>query len=291
MENGIRFGLRNPRELPRHITESATRTSRGTNISANDFFAYMPMHQYIFAPSGDMWPGASVNYRIPPTKDGDKEISASQWIDRNRPVEQMTWAPGMPKLIHNRLIFEGGWFDHAGVTVFNLYKPPWITPGNASNAGRWIEHINTIYHSEADHIIKWLAQRVQNPNVKINHALVLGGKQGIGKDTILEPVKYAIGPWNFREITPEQALQRFNAFLKSVILRINEARDLGDHDRFALYERLKAMTAAPPDVLRVDEKHIREHMVPNVSGVIITTNNRDALYSSIGAPAARRCCR
>jgi hypothetical protein len=278
MENGIRYGLSNPRELPRHITETAVRTSSGINITVNDFHAFMPMHQYVFAPSGDMWPSASVNSRIPPVKDDDKEISASQWIDRNRPVEQMTWAPGLPRLIKDRLIFDGGWFDHAGVTVFNLYKPPRISLGNAGNAGRWIEHINMIYPNEANHIINWLAWRVQQPQVKINHALVLGGKQGIGKDTILEPVKYAIGPWNFKEITPEQALQRFNAFLKSVILRINEARDLGEHDRFALYERLKAIIAAPPDVLRVDEKHLKEHMVPNVSGVIFTTNNRDALY-------------
>jgi hypothetical protein len=60
---------------------------------------------------------------------------------------------------------------------------------------------------------------------------VLGGKPGIGKDTILEPVKHAIGPWNFANITPQQVLGRFNKFVKSVILRINEARDLGEFDR------------------------------------------------------------
>lgn len=37
---------------------------------------------------------------------------------------------------------------------------------------------------------------------------------------------------------------------------------------------MKAYTAAPPDVLRVDEKHLREHSVFNVCGVIITTNHK-----------------
>ena len=32
-----------------------------------------------------------------------------------------------------------------------------------------------------------------------NHARVLGGDQGIGKDSMLEPVKQAIGLWNFIE--------------------------------------------------------------------------------------------
>ena len=34
------------------------------------------------------------------------------------------------------------------------------------------------------------------------------------------------------------------------------------------------ITAAPPDVLRVDEKHVREYYIPNVVGVIITTNHK-----------------
>jgi hypothetical protein len=60
---------------------------------------------------------------------------------------------------------------------------------------------------------------------------------------------------------------------------VSEARDLGDVDRFAFYDHTKALIAAPPDVIRVDEKNIREHAVPNVCGVIITTNHKsDGLY-------------
>jgi hypothetical protein len=41
----------------------------------------------------------------------------------------------------------------------------------------------------------------------------------------------------------------------------------------------KTYTAAPPDVLRVDEKHVREYAVFNVCGVIITTNHKtDGIY-------------
>jgi hypothetical protein len=55
---------------------------------------------------------------------------------------------------------------------------------------------------------------------------------GIGKDTLLEPVKHAIGPWNFSEVSPQQTMGRFTGFLRSVILRISEARDLGDVNRY-----------------------------------------------------------
>jgi hypothetical protein len=243
-------------------------------VSLDDFYAYMPMHNYIFAPTREMWPAASVNARISPILVGEEEITASLWIDQNRPVEQMTWVPGLPMIIENRLIEEGGWIERKNVSCFNLYRPPTIKPGDATQAGPWLDHARKVYPDDFDHIVKWLAQRVQQPQDKINHALVLGGKPGIGKDTLLEPPKRAVGPWNFREVLPEQVCGRFNGFLKSTILRVNEARDLGEFDRFQFHERMKAYTAAPPDVLRCDEKNLREYSVFNRCGVIITTNHK-----------------
>ena len=172
--------------------------------------------------------------------------------------------PGLPMLIRDRLISDGGWIERSGVTCFNLYRAPTIEPGNAGKADPWLDHVRRVFGDNAEHIMNWLAHRVQRPQEKINHALVLGGNQGIGKDTLLEPVKHAVGPWNFAEVSPQHMLGRFNGFLKSVILRVNEARDLGDFNRFQFYDHMKAYTAAPPDVLRVDEKNLREHSVLNV---------------------------
>lgn len=265
-------------------------------IELNDFFAYMPTHNYIFAPSGEFWPASSVNSRIPPialvddhgepllhskgNKKGEPiELPANAWLDQNRPVEQMTWAPGEGQVVRDRLISEGGWIARPGNSVFNLYRPPMPPPGDAQLAQPWIDHVRMVYPDDAEHLIRWLAHRAQHPDVKINHAIVMGGAQGIGKDTILEPVKAAVGPWNFSEVSPQHMLGRFNGFVRSVILRVSEARDLGDVDRFAFYDHMKTYTAAPPDVLRVDEKHLREYSVFNVCGVIITTNHKtDGIY-------------
>jgi Primase C terminal 2 (PriCT-2)/Family of unknown function (DUF5906) len=260
-------------------------------VTLDDFRAYMPAHAYLYLPTHELWPGSSVNARIPPVplldKDGKpkldedgkpKTLKANLWLDRNRPVEQMTWAPGYPELIADRVVDQGGWIEKPGVTVFNLYRAPTIPLGDPSGAGPWVEHIYRVYPDDADHIIKYLAQRVQRPQDKINHGLILGGAPGIGKDTLLEPVKHAVGPWNVSEVSPLQMLGRFNSFLKSVILRVSEARDLGELNRFALYEHMKQYLAAPPDVLRCDEKNIREHAVFNVMGVVITSNRKDSFY-------------
>ena len=250
------------------------------------------MHQYIFAPSRELWPAASVNARIPPValvdshgqpilrNDGKPmKMRANRWLDKHQAVEQMTWVPGMPMLVLDRLVSEGGWIERPGCKTFNLYRPPRVQRGDLRRADPWLQHVRRVYPDDVDQIVTWLAHRVQRPHQKINHALVLGGLQGIGKDTLLEPAKVAVGPWNFSEISPAHLLGRFNGFVKSVVLRISEARDLGEINRFAFYDHLKTYTAAPPDVLRVDEKNLREYAVFNVCGFVITTNHRtDGLY-------------
>jgi hypothetical protein len=267
--------------------------AEGRGVTIGDFVAYPPAHTYIFTPCREIWVGAGVDGCVPPvpvlSKSGrpkrDKNgnpvtLRATRWLDQNQRVEGMTWCPGYPMLIKDRLVVHGGWIERKDVTCFNLYRPPRIKLGCAGEAKPWLDHLHRVFgDADADHIVKWLAHRAQHPGEKINHALVRGGEQGIGKDTILEPVKQAVGPWNFHEISPTHLLGRFNSFAKSLVLRVNEGRDLGEIDRFKFYDHTKIYTAAPPDVLRVDEKHLRDYYVPNVLGLIVTTNHKtDGLY-------------
>ena len=127
--------------------------------------------------------GISVNSRIRPIPVGiggdgkPKLLAASVWLDQNAPVEQMTWVPGEPQIIHDRLISDGGWFSRPGCAVFNLYRPPTIRPC-CGDPSRWVDHACRVFKDDTHHIIKWLAHRVQRPQEKINHALVLGGLKG-----------------------------------------------------------------------------------------------------------------
>jgi hypothetical protein len=281
------------------IVNPTSTNDEGNPIGVNldNFYSLMRQTGYIFVPCRDLWPRASVDARLgkqpvlnndgTPRRDKSGNLiyeTASKWLDKNRPVEAMSWAPGLPLKILDRLISNGGWIKRKGVSCFNLYRPPLIELSDATKAGPWLDHMRTVFNADdAAHIVKWLAHRVQRPGDKINHALVLGGEQGIGKDSMLEPVKEAVGRWNFQEITPKDLLGRFNPFVESVILRINEVHDLGEFDRFKLYDRAKLYTAAPPDVLRVDKKHVHEYYVPNVSGILFTTNHKtDGIYLPAG---------
>jgi hypothetical protein len=245
-------------------------SANGAALQFDQFYAYAKTSQFIFIPTGELWPTATVNSRLPWVGG----IKPSLWLHRNHPVEQMTWAPGQPALIKHKLLRNDGWIDHQDASVFNLYRPADLQLGNADNAQPWIEHVRKIYPDDPEHIIQWFAYRAQHPEVKINHALVLGGAPGIGKDTLLAPLRVAIGYGNWATVSPQIVLGRFNPFLKSVVLVISEARDLGDVNRPQFFEHLKAIIAAPPDVLLIDEKNTHEYYVPNLVGIIITTNHK-----------------
>jgi hypothetical protein len=251
------------------------------DMRLHDFYAYMPTHHYLHVPTRELWPAESVNGRITWPMGGEgKPIKPSAFLDRNRAIEQLIWAPGQPEVIEGKVLDQGGWIASPDIRVFNLYRAPSIIKGNGRAARRWRDHLVCLWGADAaTHIERWCAAKIQHPEIKVNHALVLCSEQGTGKDTILEPVKHAVGHWNFGEISPVQMLGRFNGWAKSVITRVSEARDLGDVDRFAFYDHSKVYIAAPPDVLRVDEKNIREHSVANILGLIITTNHRtDGIY-------------
>jgi hypothetical protein len=246
-----------------------------TTVVATDFYAYLPTHRFLFVPTRQLWPGASINVALGQIAG----MNAAAWLDANRPVHQMSWSPGDPELIRDRLVAEGGWIEKAGACCFNQYRQPVVKEGNPKNAKPWLDHIAKVYPDDADHIVKCFAHRVQRPQDKLNHALVLGGAPRVGKDSLIAPLRHAVGAWNFHEIAPSELTGRFNGYRKAVVLRISEARDLGEVNRFAFYEAMKVLAASPPEALRVDEKHLAEYYIPNLVWPIITTNYKtDALY-------------
>jgi hypothetical protein len=273
---------------------ASSATSIASALSFADFVAYAPSRACIYLPCKAPWPNASVDRRLPDqvlldasgqpvlNKKGKVVmIPASEWLEKNQSVEAMTWIPGEPEFIRDKLAVEGGWVSRPGATTLNTYRPPVIELGDAAKAQRWVDHWYALYPDEADHQIGWLAHRVQRPEVKINHGLLIGGAPGIGKDTLLAGVRMAVGEWNYRDITLTHLVSKNNDFLRAVILRLNEVRDVGEQgtvDRYRLYDHMKDMLATPPETIRVNIKYVPEFYIFNRVGVVMTTNYRDALY-------------
>src|SRR5260370_38610043 len=135
-----------PTERQRKPRVNGNSDSGDQTISVADFYAYMPTHRYIFAPCRQLWPARSVNARLG-FVDG---ILASDWLDQNRHVEQMTWAPGQPMLIEDRLLSEGGWIVKPGCRIFNLYRPPNIRHCDPNRIEPCLHHLHRTYPDYAE---------------------------------------------------------------------------------------------------------------------------------------------
>ena len=280
--------------------------------SYKNFAAYMPdENAFIFVPRGadEMWPGKNVNTVCPwpkvidPDKRG-KSPDMCEMIDGTRDqflrdkdgqivcempttlilrnprqrVSGMTWWPGKGPVIFDKIVrSEGGVIPAKGVNTFNRYRKARLNIADAGPPTVWLEHVKLIYPDDWQHIVYCLASRVQHPEVKIMHALVLGGATRIGKDTILKPVTYAIGPWNFKSTNAQTVMDepKYNGYLEAAICLINEAKDFGDQDRFGFYERTKPwLGGTASGVLMVADKYVRVHPVIDVVFIVITTNHK-----------------
>src|SRR5262245_59559457 len=149
-------------------TSAPTRIT--STLAFEDFCASASTRTWIYLPCKTPWPNGSIDTRLPPRplldasgkpvrdrKGKVKMISASTWLEQNRSVETLTWAPGEPELIRDRLAVDSGWVSKSGVTTLNTYRPPIIELGDAAQAERWVKHWHVLYPNDADHIIAWLA--------------------------------------------------------------------------------------------------------------------------------------
>jgi hypothetical protein len=260
-------------------------TEHTTDIAAplDDFFAFLPSGQFLHVPTRGLWPAKSVNART-------QNLNAAEWLRSHRPLDGMTWAPGEPFIIRDKIATESGWKTQPGCVLFNLYQPPPPGDGNPDDVQPWLNHLEFLYPDQVlrDHITFYQAHVLQRPHTKINHALVIGGSQGIGKDSLFEPLRHGVGPGNWLEVSPRDLIEgQFNDFARAVVLRINELRDLGDNTRNAFYDHCKPYLSTPPNMLRVNQKYQPACYVPNVCAPVFTTNYRDAMFV---ADDDRRLC-
>ena len=189
-------------------------------------------------------------------------INAGIWFDENRfarggkVLEGLTYAPGESVLVsENGLVYGNRWVDG---------RPT----GKAGDITPWLELFERVVpdDTERNHMMDVMAFKAQHPSKKINHALLIIGAPGIGKDTIYAPFLYAVGGPAGRNTTviAEGAFaSQFNCFVENEIITLNELRQPEGKDRRAMENRLKPIIAAPPERITVNRKNQQPYDVIN----------------------------
>jgi len=142
----------------------------------------------------------------------------------------------------------------------------------------WLDHCRTLLpdDDEREHIWDVMAYKVQHADVKINHAVLHGGDQGCGKDTLWAPFLWAVcGPGlKNRGLMDNDTLNsQWGYQLESEVLIINELREPEARERRALANRLKPLIAAPPELLVVNRKGLSPYDMVNRMFVLAFTND------------------
>lgn len=212
---------------------------------------------------------------IPPARDIAR-------IESGTIVEGSTWMPGAPEVINDMFASKDGLMPLPGARLYNNYKaPPKPDPAKASEAGPWVEHVKRLYPEPEEHefFFDYCAHMIQRPGEKSNAGLILSGKQGIGKDALLLPLRRAVGEWNCSNVGPDDILDKWTPWVASVMLIVDEVRPMSDdHRATSLYEAMKTLAADPPKVLALKDKNLRTRYVANVLRIFMTTNDRLAFY-------------
>jgi len=275
-------GSSNPNVMHRPAATVPTEQPLPRDERYDDYLAHLPSNTYYHIPTGQFFPAATIDNVLFPMDVGEemgsgtrKTMKATKWLSRNKPVHQSTWMPGAPRVIDGWVYDDGVMVQHPGMMVLNLYRDPTPPQPRGGPVDRWIDHVRAIYPRHWQEVLAWMAFVAQHPTIKMNFALVLGGSQGIGKDSILAPLERVVGGRNWRETSPEVILtSQFTEYLQCRVLRINEAKDTGGESRFQFYEKCKTIIAAPPNVHSINAKGQRPYQIPNLNATIITTNHR-----------------
>lgn len=168
----------------------------------------------------------------------------------------------------------------------DVYANLWRNARPAGVAGAdvtpWLAHFERMVPDamEREHLMNWMAFKVQNPGVKINHGILHGGTPGSGKDTLWEPFLYAIGGKgrdNIALVRNEEINSSWGYSLMCEVLVVNELRQADAVDRRGLENRLKPLLAAPPEMLSVNRKGLHPFDLPNRLGVVAFSNERAAI--------------
>jgi len=152
----------------------------------------------------------------------------------------------------------------------------------AGDMSMWLAHVERMVPEkfEREHLLNALAHKVQFPTHKINHAILMGGNHGSGKDTLFAPFFWAIGgkaKINCSMIKNEDLTSQWGYGLECEVMEIAELRQAEAKDRRALENHLKPIIAAPPEYLMVNRKGLHPYYALNRVFVVAFSNERVAI--------------
>ena len=209
-----------------------------------------------------------------------KNSPAELWFTspKRRIVDAITYRPRQPAVMQEH---------RSGVALVcvNTWRPG---PGDALGADGgvdvqpWLDLVEALVPDkrERETLLDWLAWQVQRPGHKCNWHPLIWGAQGIGKDTLLQPLRWALGGNNCLDVPAQVFLGSFNSWVEGRSVCI--VQEVNTFERRELSDRVKNLLADPPSELLINRKFVAEYDVPNVCNFVMLSNHSDGFAIEAG---------
>jgi hypothetical protein len=204
-----------------------------------------------------------------------RKVEASICFDENRQamgakaLVGVTYAAGEDVIVtRDGDLFGNRWRDA---------RPELLGAKNES-IDMWLRHCQELVpeQAELDHIFDVMAFKVQNPKIKVNHAILHAGDEGSGKDTFWAPFIWAVCGDHLKNrgiMDNNSVNSQWGYQLESEILIINELKEPDAATRRQLANQLKPIIAAPPEMLPINRKGLHPYMMANRVFVLAFSND------------------
>jgi hypothetical protein len=195
-------------------------------------------------------------------------------------VENLTYHPGEGLLVRTR--------DKR--TLANTWQPGFqVTHHGVSekDVRRFLAQCKLVLLTDTNvgYFIRWAAYVVQFPDRKPGWAWLISTMPGLGKDWMLNFLRWAVGERNHISATIGMIQSTFTDYLERKLITVSEthqqtsARGKSSAD---VYNQLKEYLARPPDHIMVNHKNQAPYAIPNLSAWVFLSNNRVPLYLEPG---------
>jgi hypothetical protein len=185
-------------------------------------------------------------------------------------VADITYAPGEAPMLDDP--------DGSKLEVFNRWRRPVLAtlPVSAADVQVWLDHLEFVLGSPAarDKFLSWCAFVVQHPAIKPNWHPLLMSDPGYGKDTMVIPLKLAVGRGNYTEGPIDALTQSFNYALEHKLVIVSEVAQRKGAQQGNFDAVLKSVLAAPPDHHTINLKGLHPYRIPNRTAVVMFSNEQ-----------------
>jgi hypothetical protein len=203
-----------------------------------------------------------------------RKVEASICFDENRQamgakaLVGVTYAAGEDVIVtRDGDLFGNRWRD----------ARPELSGEKNESISLWMDHCQELVpeQAELDHIFDVMAFKVQNPKIKVNHAVLHAGDEGSGKDTFWAPFIWAVCGDHLKNrgiMDNNSVNSQWGYQLESEILIINELKEPDAATRRQLANQLKPIIAAPPEMLPINRKGFHPYQMANPLWTPLETN-------------------